>query len=73
MTDRERAIVMAYTGVVMLTGDRLNEYYRYLAELYGRPVYTHELLTLDIQEKSKHDFIELCKEEPTCNNDYCEL
>lgn len=24
MTDREKAIVMAYTGVVMLTGEKLN-------------------------------------------------
>ena len=62
MTNREKAIVMAYTGVVMLSGDRLNEYYKYLFELYGRPVYTHELLYLDIKEKAKPDFLKLCKE-----------
>lgn len=48
MTDREKAIVMARTGIVMLTGDRLNEFYKYLSELYGRPVYTHEVVALDI-------------------------
>lgn len=63
MTDREKAIVMAYTGIVMLTGDKIDEFYKYLAELYGRPVYTHEIVILDIQEKAKPDFVELCKTE----------
>lgn len=65
MTDREKAIVMAYTGIVMLTGEKLNAFYEYLAELYGRPVYTHEIAALNIQSKCKSDFVELCqKEEP---------
>jgi hypothetical protein len=63
MTDREKAIVMARTGIVMLTGDRINEFYKYLSELYGRPVYTHEIVALDIKEKSMPDFIRLCREE----------
>lgn len=62
MTDREKAIVMAYTGIAMLTGDKITEFYKYLAELYGRPVYTHEIVQLDIQSKAKADFIRLCKE-----------
>lgn len=62
MTDREKAIVMAYTGIAMLTGDRISEFYKYLSELYGRPVYTHELVYLDIQSKSKDDFVALCRE-----------
>ena len=62
MNDRERAIVMAYTGVCMLTGDRLNEFYKYLAELYGRPVYTHEIAELDIRDRAYKDFLALCKE-----------
>ena len=62
MTDREKAIVMAYTGICMLSGERIIEFYKYLEELYGRPVYTHEIVSLDIQEKSKGDFIKLCKE-----------
>lgn len=62
MNDREKAIVMAYTGVCMLTGDRLNEFYKYLAELYGRPVYTHEIARLDIRDRAYKDFLALCKE-----------
>ena len=61
MTDREKAIVTAYTGVNMFEGEKFNEFYKYLEELYGRPVYTHEILFLDIQEKSKEDFIALCR------------
>lgn len=63
MTDREKAIVMAYTGICTLKGDKLDVFYQYLAELYERPVYTHEWLSLDIQEKSRPDFIKLCEEE----------
>lgn len=61
MTDREKAIVTAYTGVNMLEGEKLDELYKYLKELYGRPVYTHEIPFLDIREKAKEDFIALCK------------
>lgn len=63
MTDREKAIVTAHTGINMLVEEKLNALYKYLSELYGRPVYTHEFLTLDIAEKSKPDFIELCRKE----------
>ena len=63
MTDREKAIVMAHTGICMLEGKKLGVFYQYLNELYGRPVYTHEWVTLDIKEKSKPDFLQLCKEE----------
>lgn len=61
MTDREKAIVMAYTGIAMLTGDKLNIFYEYLSELYHRPVYTHEIPNLDIKEKATQDFLDLCK------------
>lgn len=63
MTDRERAIVMAYTGVAMLVGDKLDVFYRYAEELYGRPVFSHEFASLDLKEKSKPDFIKLCSGE----------
>ena len=63
MTDREKAIVMAYTGIAMLSGDKIKEFYKYLDELYGRPVYTHEIAILDIQSKARQDFIELCRTE----------
>lgn len=70
MTDREKAIVMAHTGICMLEGKKLDVFYQYLDELYDRPVYTHELGTLDIKEKSKLDFLKLCEEEQpeTCEN-----
>lgn len=63
MTNREKAIVMAHTGICMLEGEKLGVFYQYLNELYGRPVYTHEWAILDIKEKSKPDFLQLCKEE----------
>lgn len=65
MTDREKAIVTAYTGINMLEGERFNEFYKYLEELYGRPVYTHEIPFLDMKKKSKDDFFKLCREEPS--------
>ena len=65
MTDKEKAIVMAYTGIVMLKGDKFKVFHRYVEELFGREVYTHELLSLheEIKERSKDDFIRLCREE----------
>lgn len=69
MTDREKAIVMAYMGVAMLTGDKLDEYYKYCSELLGHPAYTHEVFSKDISERAKNDFIKLCKidEQPTAD------
>jgi hypothetical protein len=43
MTDREKAIVMAYTGICMLTGDKFQIFHKYVEEIMGRPVYTHEM------------------------------
>lgn len=67
MTDREKAIVMAYTGVCMLQGERLKAYYQYVYQLIGRTVWTHELADKKmadcIRELSKPDFIKLCEEE----------
>lgn len=66
MTKKECAIVMAYTGTVMLTGNNLMIYYKYLHDIMGRPVYTHELASREIQEqvkeKSTDDFLKLCRE-----------
>lgn len=62
MTDREKAIVMAYTGYCMLAGDKLKVFYEYVGELLGRPVYTHEFADPDIQEKASNDFYKLCRE-----------
>lgn len=67
MTLKERVIVETYTGVVMVVGEERYEVYKYISELMGRPVFTHELADREIQEKlkelSKPDFIKLCKSE----------
>lgn len=66
MTDREKAIVMAYTGCTMLAGDKLGIYYKYVQEKLGRSVMTHELAFPDVQDAirdvAKNDFIELAKD-----------
>lgn len=66
MTDRERAIVMAYTGVVMLCGDKLDVFYQYVSEKLGRPIWTHEFISQadTIKEISKEDFFALCAGKP---------
>ncbi len=63
MTKRECAIVMAYTGIVMLNGDNIYVWYDYVEELLGRPVWLHEYPALAelIKEKATDDFIQLCK------------
>jgi len=67
MTDREKAIVMAYTGVCMLAGDKLSIFYKYVDEIMGRPVYTHEMgikaVDDEIKEKARPDFLKLCADE----------
>ena len=65
MTDREKAIVMAYTGVVMLSGNKLGIFYEYIYDKLGHPILTHELASPDvwnkIKEAAKDDFLALCK------------
>lgn len=67
MTDREKAIVMAYTGVCMLNEGKFRIFHKYIEELIGRPIYIHELGNSEvaelIKEKAKDDFIKLCREE----------
>ena len=67
MTDKEKAIVMAYTGVCMLSGDKFKIFHEYVENIMGRPVYTHEMAIKavddEIKEKAKADFIALCAEQ----------
>lgn len=67
MTDKEKAIVMAHTGICMLTGEKYGVFHKYIEDILGRPVYTHELaiqsISDEIKEKSRDDFIKLCMEE----------
>ena len=66
MTDREKAIVMAHTGVCMLAGDKFQVFHKYIEDIMGRPVYTHELaaanVASEIKERSRQGFIGLCME-----------
>ena len=66
MTDKEKAIVMAYTGVAMLTGDKFSIFQKYIEDLLNRPVFTHELASEEvwneIKKKSKDDFLKLCRD-----------
>lgn len=61
---RERVIVETYTGYCMTSPEEKDEVYKYMAEVMGRPVYTHELADKEIQEqlreKALNDFKALC-------------
>lgn len=63
---------MAYTGTCMLTGDKFQIFHKYVEDLMGRPVLTHELANKKVQdeikEKSKADFIKLCDEPESCDD-----
>lgn len=67
MTDREKAIVMAHTGICMLAGDKFQIFHQYVEDILGRPVQTIEMgmesIADEIKEKSREDFIALCMEE----------
>ena len=67
MTDREKAIVMAYTGRCMLTGDKFRIFHKYVEDIMGRPIWTHDIgwLEDEIKERSKADFMALCADEQT--------
>lgn len=70
MTDKEKAIVMAHTGICMLTGDKFQTFHKYVEDIMGRPIMTHEigLLADTIKEKTKADFIALCADENSSEN-----
>lgn len=70
MTDKEKAIVMAYTGACMLTGDKFQIFHKYIEEIMDRPIMTHDIgwLEDEIKEKSKADFIALCVDESGSEN-----
>lgn len=63
MNKQEKIIVSAYTGYLMCEFEDLH---KYVEELLGRPVFTHEMGDSDIEreihEKSKPDFLGLCAE-----------
>ena len=69
MTNKEKAIIMAYTGICMLDGEDFDIYHEYIQEIMGRPIYTHELADKrvmdEIAEKSKMDFLAICRRRET--------
>ena len=58
MTKREAAIVTCYTGFFI--GD-IVEVYKYLNEITGRAVYTHQILGVceKYRERIKEDFVKI--------------
>jgi hypothetical protein len=58
MTKREAAIVAAYTGCLL--GD-FSTMIQYISEIGGREFYTHELVNLpeDVKTKLKENFVNL--------------
>lgn len=63
MTGRECAIVEAYTGYYMC-GKHREEFYKYISEIMGRPIYAHGYLEQEqeIKERVRQEFIRLSKE-----------
>jgi len=61
MSNEERIIVSAYTGVLMCD---FSDVHKYIEEKLGRSVWTHELASVNVQneikEKTKSDFLSLC-------------
>lgn len=67
MTDREKVIVSAHTGVVMLPEDKVFMLFDYFEELLGRRITIYDLqfkeVSDQIKEKSKPEFLEICRRE----------
>ena len=65
MTDKEKAVVMAFTGIVMLEGEKFSFFHKYIEDICGRQIYSHEMgdkkLWDEIKEKSKDDFVAMCR------------
>lgn len=61
MTEKERVIVTAYTGILM---SDFGNFHKYIEEKLHRPVFTHELAEKEIweqiKEAAKEDFLALC-------------
>ena len=67
MTDREKAIIMAYTGVCTLIGNKFSIFHEYVEDILCRPVQTIEMgmesVADEIKEKARPDFLKLCEED----------
>ena len=61
MTKHEAAVIMAYTGVIMLKGDDISVFWKYCESIYGRAIWTHEYPTLAEKIKDLSNFEEISK------------
>lgn len=63
MTEREGAVLSAYTGILMCK--TFSPVHEYIEEIMGRPVWTHEIPMLadEIKEKSKEEFSKIITEQ----------
>ena len=65
MTERECAIVEAFTGICMLAGEKQVIAQKYIAEIMHGPVLHHEMASKKVQElirdAARPDFLELCR------------
>lgn len=63
MTQYEKIVVSAYTGILLV--DNFIDLHRYIEEKLGRSVFTHELASNEvweeIQEKTKLDLLKICE------------
>ena len=63
MTNKEKIVVSAYTGVLMCDFDEMHQY---IEKKLKRPVWTHELGNEKIIEKirdaTRNDFLSICND-----------
>lgn len=61
MTQEERLIVSAYTGILMTD---FSKFHKYCEGVMKRPIWTHEFVNnefwQELKEKVKNNFIKLC-------------
>ena len=72
MTDREKTVVTAHTGVVMLPEGKLHLFFDYLEEIMGKRISIYDLqfkeISDQIKERSKAEFLEICNREEESND-----
>lgn len=72
MTDREKIVVTAYTGIFMLPEQKIDLYFEYLEEIMGRRISIYDLqfkeVSDQIKERSKAEFLEICNREEESND-----
>lgn len=65
MTKKERRIVSAYTGIMMVD---IDDYLKFVSNLVGRRIYTPDLFSKhiceEIKTKVEPSFIALCNNKP---------